>query len=98
MVLALAACKDEKKDAEAVKPVIKIGGILPMTGGAAHIGEGARNGAIMAVETLNSDLNNKYKYVNKSGKIITSKEYDLASDFTKWQSSLFIVSAKLLSV
>ena len=64
VVLALIACKDEKKNTAQVeaRQIIKIGGILPMTGGVAHIGEGARNGAIMAIEKLNSFPNRKYQY------------------------------------
>ncbi len=63
MVLALVACKEEKNAANAdARPVIKIGGALPMTGGIAHIGEGARNGALMAIEKLNSLPNRKYQY------------------------------------
>ncbi len=64
MVLALVACKDEKKESTQadIKQVVKIGGLLPMTGGIAHIGEGAKNGALMAIEELNSMPNSKYKY------------------------------------
>ena len=59
-ILALGACKEENKMPQE-KPVIKIGGLLPLTGGIAHIGESTRNGAIMAIEKLNSLPNNKYK-------------------------------------
>ena len=57
-VLAIAGCGREKSD----KPVVKIGGILPLTGGAAQMGTAAKNGAIMAVEQLNKNTQNKYKY------------------------------------
>ena len=64
ILLALTACKDENQQtAQATtKPVVKIGAMLPMTGGIAHIGEGGRNGALMAIEKLNSLPDNKYKY------------------------------------
>ncbi len=61
-ILALGACKDEKAQKTEMRPVVKIGGILPMTGGIAHIGEGARNGAMMAIEKLNSLPDRKYTY------------------------------------
>ena len=64
MILALIACKDEKSESTRtdIKPVVRIGGLLPLSGGIAHIGEGAKNGALMAIEKLNSMPNNKYKY------------------------------------
>ena len=42
MVLALIACKDEKK--ENAKPVLKIGVILPLTGANSYMGEQMREG------------------------------------------------------
>ena len=57
-VLAISGCDREKSD----KPVVKIGGVLPLTGGAAQMGTAAQNGAIMAVEQLNKNTQNKYKY------------------------------------
>lgn len=63
MVLGLAACGDKAQEQQDnSKPVIKIGAILPLTGGAAQLGEGAKNGAIMAVEQLNKASDNRYKY------------------------------------
>ena len=57
-ILLLGACDKEQSG----KPVVKIGGILPLTGGAAQMGESARNGAILAIEKINGDKNHKYKY------------------------------------
>lgn len=57
-VLAIWGCDREKSD----KPVVKIGGVFPLTGGAAQMGTAAQNGAIMAVEQLNKNTQNKYKY------------------------------------
>ncbi len=67
MVLALVACKDEKKNevkAEA-KPVIKIGVSLPLTGDIAYMGQ-ALKGAVMVAEQqlkANSKLKNEYKFI-----------------------------------
>lgn len=58
MTLSLVACDRGVSD----KPVIKIGGILPLTGGAAQMGNAAKNGAILAIEQLNKNPQNKYKY------------------------------------
>lgn len=58
VVFAIAGCDREQSD----KTVIKIGGILPLTGGVAQMGTAAKNGAIMAVEQLNKNSQNKYKY------------------------------------
>lgn len=58
MALSLVACSEEKSD----KPIVKIGGILPLTGGAAQMGETAKNGAILAIEQINSNKQSKYRY------------------------------------
>ena len=60
MVLALVACKEEKKDAQA-KPVIKIGAIFPLSGDSAESGEYARDALIMAMEDVKAN-NLKYDY------------------------------------
>jgi len=63
MILGLASCGDKAQEQKAnEKPIIKIGAILPLTGGAAQLGEGAKNGAIMALEQLNKNSDNHYKY------------------------------------
>ncbi len=58
VALSLVACDGGKND----KNIVKIGGILPLTGGAAQLGESARNGAVLAIEKINGDKNHKYKY------------------------------------
>ncbi|MCL2439639.1 MAG: ABC transporter substrate-binding protein [Alphaproteobacteria bacterium] len=45
------------------KPVIKIGTILPITGGAAGLGAYAHHGTVLAVEHANKNPGNKYRYV-----------------------------------
>ncbi len=66
MVLALVACKDEKKDTTQAntKPVIKIGIIAPLTGNLAMVGEGIKSSIILAQEDLGKrDLKNNYEFV-----------------------------------
>lgn len=62
MVLVLAAC-DEKKTSEqaGVKPVIKVGASLPLTGNMAYIGISAQRSLQLALDKWNKK-NTKYKY------------------------------------
>lgn len=60
MVLALAACKDEKKTAD-TRPVIKMGAILPLTGDLAYIGVSAQRALQLALEKWNKK-DTKFKY------------------------------------
>ena len=62
-VLALSACKDEKKDtAQAdTRPVIKIGATLPLSGDLSYVGIGAQNALQMLLEKWQNQ-NTKYKY------------------------------------
>ena len=55
-MLALSAC--EKDDAN----TIKIGAVLPLSGDNSSFGESAKNGMIMALNEINADPNNKFKY------------------------------------
>jgi branched-chain amino acid transport system substrate-binding protein len=52
MIIALAAC-GEKKEEEA--SVIKIGSVLPLTGGVAAFGQASKNGILLAQEELNKN-------------------------------------------
>ncbi len=64
MVLALVACKDEKKSeikAE-VKPVVKIGASFPLTGNMAAIGIAAQKALAAAIVDVNKNPHNKYHY------------------------------------
>lgn len=63
MVLALVACKEEKKQEANAKPVIKIGAILPLSGDLAIWGNSEKQGLILAKENLPKDLRNKYELV-----------------------------------
>ena len=65
MVLALVACKEEKKQAEVkAKPVIKIGAILPLIGPQASIGEACKAGMQKALkEKGKSSLHYDYQLV-----------------------------------
>lgn len=60
MVLALVACKDEKKQANA-KPVVKIGVTMPLTGDGAYAGQSAKAALEMIVEDM-SEKGLKYDY------------------------------------
>jgi branched-chain amino acid transport system substrate-binding protein len=50
MVVALAACGGKKEEEASV---IKIGSILPLTGGVAAFGQASKNGIVLALEELN---------------------------------------------
>ena len=64
MVLALVACKDEKKTEQANdKPVIKIGAILPLSGDMAIWGNSEKNGLMLALNALPKDTKNQYELV-----------------------------------
>ena len=66
IILALSACKDEKKQTAQVtnKPVIKIGIIAPLTGNVAMVGEGIKSSVTLAEEDLKTkNLKNKYEFV-----------------------------------
>ena len=60
MVLALVACKEEKKEASA-KPVIKIGVTLPLSGAFAETGELSKEAIQMALEKW-KQKDTKYDY------------------------------------
>ncbi len=62
MVLALVACKEEKKETAQIetKPVVKIGVTLPLTGDLANIGNAIKEAILMAQEEIPSD--SKYNY------------------------------------
>ena len=61
MVLALVACKEEKKQASDGKPVIKIGAVLPLTGNNAVVGTAIKAGALAAIDDKEKG-NLKYHY------------------------------------
>lgn len=61
MVLALIACKDEKKETAQAKPVIKIGISLPLTGDIAFMGNIAKEAVLMNFEKWKNQ-NTKYQY------------------------------------
>ena len=60
MVLALVACKEEKKDVNA-KPVVKIGVSLPLTGNMAFMGNVAKEAVLMNFEKWQAK-DTKYRY------------------------------------
>lgn len=58
MALSLVACDNKKSD----KPIVKIGAVIPLSGDSSNMGESAKNGMIMALNEINADPNNKFKY------------------------------------
>ena len=65
MVLALVACKEEKKETAQAnnKPVVRIGAILPLSGDLAVWGNSEKQGLMLAHENLQENLKNKYELV-----------------------------------
>ena len=67
MVLALVACKEEKKEEVqvATRPVVKIGVSLPLTGDIAYMGQALKGAVQVAEQQLNesSGLKNKYEFI-----------------------------------
>lgn len=61
MVLALVACKDEKKNEENAKPIIKVGASLPLTGNLSYMGVSAQRALQLAVDKWNAK-DTKYTY------------------------------------
>lgn len=61
MLLALVACKEEKKNI-ATKPVVKIGASFPLTGNMAAIGNAAHKALAAAIKDVNANKDNKYFY------------------------------------
>ncbi len=62
MVLALTACKDQKKTQAQEKPVFKIGVILPLTGANTYMGSQMREGYEFVKEYENPDINYELIY------------------------------------
>lgn len=64
MVLALVACKEEKKEASQAeaKPVIKIGASFPLSGNMASIGNAAHKALVASINDVNAESDNKYHY------------------------------------
>ena len=104
MVLALVACKEEKKDAQA-KPVIKIGVTMPLTGDASEAGQAAKLGLEMVLEDLTQrglkydyqfifedNQMNPMKTANNVNKFIFADKVDAI--FSMWNLMSNVVAAK----
>lgn len=63
-ILLLSACKEKNKPQEEIeqKPIIKIGAILPLTGGGAVLGTSLKAGILAAIEDKQKE-NLKYEYL-----------------------------------
>ena len=80
VILALTACKDEKKEASNdTRPVIKIGVIAPLSGDAAIYGEAAMKASDIFFEEFNkNDSKFKYQIIFEDGQHKLSKQAVLA--------------------
>ena len=83
MVLALVACKEEKKQEQAEsKPVIKIGVSLPLTGDGAEAGESARAGLEMILEKMKQKpLKYDYQFIFEDNQMNAMKTANNANKF-----------------
>lgn len=61
MVLALVACKEDKKAEDSGKPIIKIGVLYPMSGDGAFFGDSAKKAADLFFKEFDT-TNAKYQY------------------------------------
>ena len=89
-ILLLSACKEENKPQEqaAQKPIIKIGAILPLTGGSAVLGTSLKAGVLASIEDKSKeDLKYRYEAVfednqHTPAKSATAANKLIASDKT----------------
>ncbi len=61
--LAFTACDNKKETASNIKPTIKIGAILPLSGDLAIWGNSEKQGLLLAKENLPPELKNQYELV-----------------------------------
>lgn len=61
MILALVACKEDKKTEDSGKPIIKIGVLYPMSGDGAFFGDSAKKAADLFFKEFDT-TNAKYQY------------------------------------
>lgn len=59
---SLSACDNKKEENKTEKPTIKIGATLPLSGNMAYLGHALQKGALLAIDDLNSQENNKFHY------------------------------------
>lgn len=95
IILALGACDNKNKPAEKQGSVIKIGAILPLTGGSAMLGASLKAGILAAIEDKQKQ-NLKYEYqavfednrqqpaksATVANKLITSDKVNILLTFT----------------
>lgn len=82
VLLALGACKEQKKAQIMEKPVIKIGAELPLSGEYARIGHANQQAILMALEKW-QNRNTKYKYevIFEDDQMATSRAAMVANKF-----------------
>lgn len=82
MVLALIACKDEKKDETNKKPIIKIGVSLPLSGEAANVGNAVKASINMAFnEWKKKDTKFDYQVIYEDDVSQSAKAAMIANKF-----------------
>ena len=82
MVLALVACKDEKKETAQTeaKPVIKIGAVLPLTGDNSVVGTAVKSGVLAAIEDkTKGNLKHYYEAVFEDNQQLPAKSATAAN-------------------
>ena len=78
MILALGACKDEKKEQANAKPVIKIGAMYPMSGDGAAFGQAAKNASDMYFEEFNKKPHKfDYQIIFEDNQYVLAKQATL---------------------
>lgn len=82
MVLALAACKDEKKETAQAnsKPVVKIGASLPLSGDMAETGKNLQAAMSLALKDEQAKGNLKYDYQL----VFEDDQYDVKKAISNW--------------
>ena len=83
MVTMLAACGDNAENSkENEKPVVKIGGVLPLTGSSSSLGEAQKAGVLAAIKDKTRDENRYlYKAVFEDNQHLPAKSATVANKF-----------------
>lgn len=92
-VLALSACKEEKKAQIKEKPIIKIGAELPLSGEYARIGKANQQAIMMALDKWkNKDTKYKYEVIFEDDQMVTSRAAMVANKFINVDKVKAIIS------
>ncbi len=82
VLLALIACKDEKKEATQanIKPIVKIGASLPLSGDMAETGKNLQSAMSLALKDEQARQNLKYEYQL----VFEDDQYDVKKALSNW--------------